>query len=559
MGKKADLERQLERQPPVSARVRQNTLELKLDDKPFKVASGWRTAPAWHKRGEPKPSSRRGLEKIDRPLGSLTVFPAVDPYQPKERALFRLLMSKSSWILRANVIIQKLVMTRSTSEIEPREERELAQEELEKWQKVPIYVPYWDKKQTPEFIKKWIDRLFIRLKCPAVFFNAYLIMREQGRCAVGLFPEDRNEEGKYVIPRAVRYIEAEYTRRPIVDFDTGELAGVELVGMAGNGGRLDANRCTYFTNADNLNLFSRYYGRSLVEPVQAQGQNLQIIYESDMRHATEFTWHKPNIYQLTVPARDYDRIDAVQNEFNQKLNNNAGKDISVTQAVELLNSGAGNNSGDISGLVLIEGSQIDSITGFYNIPPFMMSRSQEGALGGNNKQEEIDSFLETEIKPEQEIVENIVEDQFYDRILAILFDIEPEEVSNPKKCPTRMRHFLDKPIINTSVDLEQYEIAKDQVAEGLITTEDLLNRFGMRSDLADDTITGGESSNPSLQTWNKVNKSWAKPFLDKKNPLKGWKPKNLWGSKTDDWQSKTAIPEKNSFNKPKTDFKTVVL
>ena len=236
---------------------------------------------------------------------------------------------------------------------------------------------------------------------------------------------------------------------------------------------------------------------------------------------------------------DHEHFLSVQDEFNRKINDNSGKDISVTQAVELLNSGGGSNTGDIAGLIAIVNEDVDAIMGFYNIPPFMLSKSKEGALGGNNKKEEVDAFLETEIKPEQEIIENIVEDQIYDRLLAILFNIEPEEVSNPKKCPMRMKHFLDKPHIVTSVDLEQYEIAKDQRNEGLIETEDLLDRFGLRSDKADDTITGGEDSNPTVKTWEKVNKGWSTQTLAKGSLLKEWTPKNLWGSKGNDWKGAT--------------------
>ncbi len=549
---KNELLSRLQEQIKPSAMVKSSSLQLDVDEKRFKVGSThWRSTPAWSKRGEPRPQTKRGLDKIDRPLGSLTVFPAVDPYLPSQRALFRTLMNGSSWILRSNVIIQKLVMSRSTTEIEPRAERELKEEELKKWQEEKVYVPYFDQKYTPSYIKKWIDRLYIKLKIPAVMFNAYLIMREQGRCAVGLFPEMRNEQGKYVIPQAVRYIEAEYTRRPVLNFDTGELAAVEIVGISTGSGRLDANRCVYMTNSDNLNLFSRYYGRSLVEPVQSQGQTLQVIYESDFPHAAEFTWHKPNIFQIKIPARDYDKVDKVQDEFNKKINDNSGKDISVTQAVELLNSGGTSNSGDIAGLISIVNEDIDAILGFYNIPPFMVSKSKEGALGGNNKREEIDAFLETEIKPEQEIMENIIEDQIYDRLLAILFNIEPEEVSNPEKCPMRLRHFFDKPHVVTSIDLEQYEIAKDQVAEGLIQTEDLLDRFGMRSDLQDDTITGGEASDPTIKTWDKVNKAWSKTTLLKASAMKGWTPKTLWGSRS--WEGPNGFgnaQEPNAFVKP---------
>lgn len=521
---------------PIGVKVRQATLQLVLNEKPFKVNVsttgrayfGAIKNPGWVINGMPRPETKQGLNKLPpqmRPLGSLIIYPSIDPYTPLDRALFKALMIAGSWIQRANVIIQKLVVAKFSTEVEPRKEMELTEDELKEWQQEKINIPLWNEKQTPEHVKEWIDRLYLRLDGPSVFFNSYLIEREQGRCVIGMFPEERGETGDYVIPQALRYIEPEYTRRPILNFDTGELEAVEVIGLTSNGGRLDANRAIYMTNSDNLQLFARYYGRSLIEPVADVGKTLMTIYADDFRLGAERTWHKPNIYRLTIPARDYDKVDKIQNEFNNKLNANAGKDISVTQAVELLNPGAGANTGNMIGLVSIQNECIDAIAGYYNIPPFILAKGKAGRLGGNANREEIDSFLQIEIRPEQEILEGIIEDQFYDRILAILFQIEPEEVANGDKCPFKMKHFFDKPDIAAGVDVEQYEIAKDMVAEGLMRPEDLMDKFNIRSQLKDETATGGEDRTPTINTWSKVNKSWGKPVLTKE--MTAWKPKNL--------------------------------
>lgn len=521
---------------PIGVKVRQATLQLVLNEKPFKVNVsttgrayyGSVKNPGWVINGMPRPVVKQGLNKLSpqmRPLGSLIIYPSVDPYNPLERALFKALMTAGSWIQRANVIIQKLVVAKFSSEIEPRKEMELTEDDLKEWQHEEINIPLWGKKKTPEFVKEWIDRLYLRLDGPSVFFNSYLIERGQGRCVIGMFPEERGETGDYVIPQALRYIEPEYTRRPILNFDTGELEAVEVIGLTSNGGRLDANRAIYLTNSDNLQLFARFYGRSLVEPVADVGKTLMTIYADDFRLGAERTWHKPNIYRLTIPARDYDKVDAIQNEFNNKLNANAGKDISVTQAVELLNPGAGANTGNMTGLVAIQNECIDAIAGYYNIPPFILAKGKPGRLGGNANREEIDSFLQIEIRPEQEILEGIIENQFYDRILAILFQIEPEEVANSDKCPFKMKHFFDKPDIAAGVDVEQYEIAKDMVSEGLMRPEDLMDKFNIRSQLKDETATGGEDRSPTINTWSKINKSWGKPELSKEMTV--WKPKSL--------------------------------
>lgn len=522
----------------VLARVRNASLQIKGDEAIWKtnlrVASG-----NWVRQHLPRPTKGskdiQRMGKNQRPLGSLLVYPVNDPYPPSVRAIFRLLMEENPWILRSNVIIQKLVVTAPTTDIEPRQDMEIGEEELEAWRQKEIVVPLFardpnDKrggKRTPAQIKEWVDRLAHTLDLQSIAFNAYLTMREQGRCVIGMFPEERDVDSQYyVIPQAIRIIPPEFTRRPVLNFDTGELEAIEVTGLTSNGGHLDANRAVYLMNANNLNLFTDFFGRSQLRPLIDVGKVLQTIYGSDFIHASEFTWHQPKVFQHTFPARDIAKGDAnlrkLMDQFNFELNNSQGKDISITQAVELLSNTT--NSGDIAGLIQIQNECIDAIAAFYNIPPFLLAKGKPGRLGGNANREEIDSFLNVEIRPEQEILENILEKQFYDRILAILWDVEPEQVSNASIVPVKIKHNFEKPDLAAAIDLEQYEILKDMRLEKLITTEKLMEKLGVR-ELLDDNITGGEDITPTIKTWVKKNPHWMRGHT-KNMDLHNWVPKS---------------------------------
>ena len=104
--------------------------------------------------------------------------------------------------------------------------------------------------------------------------------------------------------------------------------------------------------------------------------------------------------------------------FNLDQANNAGKDISVSYNMKLLNP-SGTKPGDINGLTLIENQCIDAIAGYNNIPQFMVSKGKAGRLGGNVNKEEIDWFLQSEIEPEKDWLEQIIERHYQARSLAI--------------------------------------------------------------------------------------------------------------------------------------------
>lgn len=472
-----------------------------------------------------RPNNKNKKDKRGRPLGGLIIYPAVDPYRYSQRLMFRAIMTKLTWVLRANVIIQKLVCGQSfVTSIEPRKDESLKQSALDSWRQKPIKIPYFAEELTPHALQAWIDKYADRMDTASLWYDAYLYMREQGRCVIGMFPEVREEESEaYQLPETMRIIKPEYTRRPLLNRDTGALEAVEVIGLTSNGGRLDANRAVYFMNAINLDLFGDYYGRSVIDPIEDIGKALLTIYAQDFPQAAQYTWFKPTVWKITVPARDYQNPAKVLDDFLAKRNQSLGRDIAVTQTVEPVFAPA--NSGDINGVIGIQNELIDAVAGFYNIPPFMLAKGKAGRLGGNANREEIESFLETEIRPEQIVLENTIEKQFYDRILAILYNIEPDEVDDPEKCPVRIRIHFNKPEIDLTLDPTQYKIMKDLATQGILNKEMFIEKLGLRK-LIKQHETAGANPDPVINTWQKTNDSW-KPMAKTKGSDK-WKTKPSW-------------------------------
>lgn len=493
-------------------KVRDVEYKIDIDDSIWKKGPvKFAQIPAWSNRGQIRPESKRGLPSTNNtkwlkkmaPFENFQIFPSVDPYPALLRQLFRILNEENPWISRAQTIIQKLVVTEYTTEIVPRNVEELEPEALEQWQNTPLPdpVPFFDKAETnptPNDIKKFIDKMSNALDLKDLIFDAYMFAREQGRTAIGMFPEQRDEEtGKYVMPQALRLIRPELLRRPIVNFDTSELVAVEVTGLTSNGSRFDANRLVYIYKAKNLELFGDFYGRSDIRPLVDVGKVLLIIYGRDYEAASINTWHTPLIFKHTVPGKDYSTINTIMDNFNTDLANNAGKDISVSHNVELLNP-SGSNPGDITGLIGIENQCIDTIAGFNNIPPFMFAKGKAGRMGGNANKEEIDSFLQTEIEPEQEMLEQVIERQFYDRVLAIMFNVEPNEVG---KVPVKMEHDFETPTIETDVDPAKFNMMMQLVQMGVVPLEAAMDKMGMRDLLKEETSSTGGDVTPTQKTW----------------------------------------------------------
>lgn len=433
----------------------------------------------------------------------LQVWVPVDPYTIQERQEFRTAMS-NPYVWRANRIITKLVAGQGyTTEVVPRKEEEVEQKQLEEWQKTKEFdVPYLGKKMTPEAIKDFIDKKSKEMDLAEQTFNGYFTSREQGRCVLGLTPIDRDENGKWQLPTSIRYIRPEFTLRPFLNQDTGELVGTQIVGLTSNQQFvLPSERMIYITNDFNLELFSDYFGDSQVARVVDAANVLNIIFADDFLHAAESTWHQPKVFGVPIQPQDFGNEEQVLDDFLKRNENAKGQDIAVTQnsdgegGVKLLSSNT--NSGDIAGLERIVIRCIKVILAFYNLPGFMLSEGDIGKLGGSSNMEEIDMFINTEVLPERIKLENMVESQFYDKMLAILFDVE-----NPDQIPIKIKHKFNKPKLASIFRADLYEMGKDMVAEGLMDKDGLIEMLGLE-EFAKEKVnyTQGEDADPQRNTW----------------------------------------------------------
>lgn len=433
----------------------------------------------------------------------LQVWVPVDPYSTEERMGFRTAM-ENPYVWRANRIIAKLVAGQGyTTEMVPRKEEDIPKDQLDQWQKsTKFYVPYFDKEKTVEEIKDFIDKMSLDMDLAENMFNAYFTSREQGRCVLGMTPIDRDDNGKWQLPDKLTYIRSEFTLRPFLHQDSGALVGVQIVGLTSNQQFiLPVERMIYVTNAFNQELFSDFFGDSQVARVADAANVLNVIFAEDFLHAAEHTWHQPKVFSIPIQPQDFGQEETILDNFLTKNNENKGQDIAVTAnpdgegGVKLLSSTT--NSGDISGLEVIVIRCIKVVLAYYNLPGFMLSEGDLGKLGGNSNAEEIDMFINSEILPERIKLENMVEKQFYDRILAILFDTELAQ-----DVPIKLQHIFNKPRLSSIFRADLYEIGKDMVAEELIDKDGLIELLGMEQFVKDDaTTTSGEDASPSVNSW----------------------------------------------------------
>jgi len=439
--------------PPefTTLRVVNTDYSIKIDDTKFTKSrtkfaqiKGWDERPSkWQRRNLPNTKDFRQLAR-PAPLKNYIVYPSVDPYSGTLRQLLKTINEECPWIDKANEIMQDLVVSVAHREVMPRANQELKPDDLEKWQNEKIFVPFFNKDMTPNELDTLMDQLEVDLNLDNLIYDMYGFVREQGRSCLAMFPELRDPKtGKYQMPIAMTLIRPEFLRRPIKNQADGSLVGIETTQLTSNGSLLDANRALYVFNGKNHDMFADDYGKSPMRSLVDPGKILLIIYGRDYENITINTYHTPYVFKHNLPTKNWSEANAKLDDFNSQLANNQQKDISVTSNVELLNP-SGSNPGDIAGVNAIQNECIDAILGKFNIPPFIFGKAKPGRLGGNANIEEIDSFQKIGIKPQQEMLETNIENQFYDRILAIWFDVEPEEASNAKKVPIKFTRTYEK-------------------------------------------------------------------------------------------------------------------
>jgi len=440
----------------------------------------------------------------------LQVWHPIDPYSGIQRKEFRSAMT-NPYVYRASRIHTTFTAGQGyTTEIVPREEEDVPEEQLNEWQRSTTYhVPYFNKDMTAEQLKDKIDKLALNLDLSTNLFNAYFTSLEQGRCVLALTPLDPDENGNWQLPEQIRLIRSEFTERPVLDDNTGELIGVRIIGVRSQirDNILPSERMLYVMHGFNNELFSDYYGDSKLARVSDEANTLNIVLNQDYERAAESAWYKPPVFSVPISPQEAGNEDNVLASFINKVNDSKGQAIAVTgpsnpeeTGVTVLSSPV---NADIGGLEIIRTGLIKSIITAFGLPGFMLAEGDIGKLGGNANIEEVDAYINQEIRPERLILEDAVEKQFYDRILAILFQ-EPDA----RKIPCKMKFKFNKPKLLTLVTPDMFEVMMGMAQAGLIDASGIKDMLGLE-DMDKDTISKGAQGGAD-PTQNKLN-GWRQP------------------------------------------------
>jgi hypothetical protein len=466
---------------------------------------------------------KKGLTELS--FNGLQVWAPVDPYIQGQRDEFRAAM-QNSYVYKANWIITKLVCGQGyITDVVPRSDEDIDDERIKIWKsEQPLFVPYFNKEMSPLQIKNYIDKISNDMDLSENIFNGYITAREQGRCVLAMTPIDENDDGVFDMPTSIRLIRPEFTLRPYLDQNTSELVGVQIVGLtSAQQFILPTERMIYIENGFNQELFADHYGDSQVDRVTNVANVLNLIFTDDFLHAAESTWHQPKVFGVPIQPQDFGNEQNVLDTFLTANSQSKGQDIAVVQdpdgegGVELLSSST--NSGDIAGLERIVIRCIKAILAYYNIPAFMLSEGDKGALGGNSNSEEIDMFINSEILPEKLKLEKMLQSQYYDKILRVLFRLDDAD-----DLPIKIIHTYNKPKITSMFRPDLYEIGKDMVENGLMEKSRLPEFVGFEEFTTKDTTTLGGDASPQKNTW--VDKG----PLDQSLTV-SWNPNN-WNSTT---------------------------
>ena len=174
----------------------------------------------------------------------------------------------------------------------------------------------------------------------------------------------------------------------------------------------------YLMHGFNNELFSDYYGDSKIARVSDEANTLNIVLNQDYERAAESAWYKPPVFSVPISPQEAGNEDNVLASFINKINDSKGQAIAVTgpsnpeeTGVTVLSSPV---NADIGGLETIRMGLIKSIITAFGLPGFMLAEADVGKLGGNANIEEVDAYINQEIRPERIILEDAVEKQFYD-------------------------------------------------------------------------------------------------------------------------------------------------
>jgi len=435
----------------------------------------------------------------------IDVFAAVDPYKSTERKEFKSAMN-NPYVYRASRIHTTFTAGQGyTTDVVPRKEEEIPDEQADSWGKTAKYhVPYLDREMTPEQIKDYIDKMAVDMDLATNLFNGYFTALEQGRCVLALTPLQTDDDGNFGMPEQIRLIRPEFTERPVINDNTSELEGVRIIGVRSpsRDNILPKNRMIYLMHGFNNELFSDYYGDSKVARIADEANTLNIILNQDYERAAESTWYKPPVFSVPIPPQEFGNEDEVLNAFLNNANDSKGQSIAVTGpsspdevGVTVLNTPV---NADIAGLEIIRTGLIKAIITAYGLPGFMLAEGDIGKLGGNANIEEVDAYLNQEIRPERLILENIVEKQYFDTILAIMF-----RVDDARSIPVKIKFKFNKPRLITLLTPDMFGVLTQMAQLNLIDESGIRDLLGLE-ELDKETLSKGEAGGgaPTTNRWD---------------------------------------------------------
>lgn len=443
-------------------------------------------------------SSWRNVQGTSSKYEGLHVFIPTDPYSATERKEFRTAVENPYVYKAIRTSATMTVGQGFTTSLVPREEEEIPAEQREAFNAQIFHVPYFNKKMTGEQILDYVDRLSLKLDLQTNIFNAFTTEMEQGRAVLALLPLNRNDDGKYTMPQQIKLVRPEHTLRPIVDQDNGELVGCQITGAKTPDGVVPVSRIIYFMNGYNNELFSDFFGDSKVARISDLANSLNIILTQDYPNTAKNVWFKPRVWAIPIPPQEYGNEKSIISQFMGEVNNSEGKDVGVTgpsnkDDIGVQVVGGEGGRADVSGLEVIRQGVVKAIITSFGIPSFILDEGDFGPLGGNAQITQLDTYINTEVRPERQNIENILEKQYYDRILCVLFDVE-----KPDAIPIKIKHHFNKPKLWTLMSPEMFGVFMQMLQAQLIDADGIRDMLGL-DEFNKETMALGNDASPQQQ------------------------------------------------------------
>lgn len=416
-------------------------------------------------------------------IDGIQVYQPTDPYGQTRRNLFKIAMT-NPYVKRCVAIQSKFVTGLGyTTKIVPRDDEHLSDEKQKAFEdqtlEMEINIRDIGEKQPKTYmdLKKWVDQHCKDMKLEEAIWWMYYTALQQGRAVVAMIPFDG-------LPQEFRTIHPDHTLLPVLNDQTNELFGVRIVGLKGrynNSGILKSENMIYYYRGTNIMLFSDYFGDTPLNDIVEIANNLSIVLKDDANKAAMKSWFTPQVYSVPIGPQDFGKEKTVLDNFLRQVGDPSSSVAAVPtspdqtqRGVEVISQPTSSNQG-IASLETIRLMLIKAIIAIFGIPGFMMSEGDVGQLGGNTNISEIDNYLNVEIAPDRQRVDEIISQQVYDRILCVISGIE-----DPDDLPCKIIHQYNKPKLFTLLNPATMQAILGWINAQLITVDGALDLLGLQ-------------------------------------------------------------------------------